>query len=673
MDQLSDNEKIASVLQFIAEQGWQIKKENFFQGVVRILATTLDIDYALVSTVRLPDTHLVKTAAVFVLGEASANIEYSLTGTLCETVFNNKLCIYENSVTEKFPDDHLLRELEAEAYIGAPLWDSDGNPTGLIAIAHRRSFANLNLCKTLVQIVATCVAAELERKWKDEEIKASEEKYRQLFESALDAVYLVDQASHKILDSNRAATEMLGYSREQLLGRQFSELFEKEYADIVPEFFEKDQLKAKVGKFEAIQITIDGGKMPVETRVCVSRSGRVETIQCYVRDLRTRKKREEQLLHSYKMEAVGTLAGGITHDFNNLLMGIMGFAELAMRETRDSSINTKLENIVDACQHARGLVSKIVSFSRKTPKLVSVFSLHDVIHDAVNIIRTSFPPSVGMQVLLAQSEINIKGDVTEIEQAITNLCTNAAYALKNKSGTICIELNKRAVDDKEASILNIKPGQYACLKISDDGVGMNEEVRLRVFEPFFTTKKQGEGTGLGLSIVYGIIKSHQGAIAVDSQLGLGSTITISLPLCGPQDVELASSNAEQKENIAQCKVMVVDDDPKVLMILEEALKLFNFQPVACSSAVKALNIFAEAPTSFSTIITDQAMPGMSGDQLIKEVRKINDSVPIVLCTGYADLSADEWKSELNLFACLKKPFTMSMLSDVLTQISAKRQ
>ncbi len=672
MDQLSDNEKIALVLHFLAEQGWQKYKENLFQGMARILATTLDIDYVLVTTVKSPDTGLARTAAVFSLGESSSNIEYPLEGTPCAEVFNNKLCIYENGVTEKFSDDHLLSEFNAEAYIGAPLLDSEGNPTGLIALVHRQPFVNLDLCKTLIQIVATRVAVELEREWKDEAIKLSEEKYRLLFENAFDAVYLVDQTSHKILDANRAATAMLGYSREQLLGMRFLNLFKKEFVDIITENYRKDQLPTKVEKFEAVQVNREGQKVPVEIDSCKGEFGREETIQYYVRDLRTQKELEEQLLHSHKMEAVGTLAGGISHDFNNLLMGILGFAELAMRESRDSSVNTKLENIVDACQHARSLVLKILSFSSKTPKLVSVFSLHDVIKDTVKDFCASVPPSVDIEVLLGESKINIKGDATEIEQVIVNLCSNAAYALKNKSGKICIELSSRAIEKKDATILSLEPGQYACLKISDDGVGMNDEIRRRIFEPFFTTNKHGEGAGLGLSIAYGIVKSHQGAIAVDSQLGLGSTVTIFLPLCGPQEVALAESEAKESEEIRQEKVLVVDDDPKVLMILEEALKLFGFQPVACSSAAKALNIFTEAPSSFSTIITDQAMPGMSGDQLIKEVRVINDSVPIVLCTGYADLSADEWMSELHLFTCLKKPFTMSTLSEVLTQIGTKQ-
>ena len=490
-----------------------------------------------------------------------------------------------------------------------------------------------------------------------------------MFENAYDAMYLVDRSNGKILSANAAAARMLGCEQAELCDRNFYELSARDAVIPGSVPVHDHPLSDESFLYETVHIRKDGSAVPVEVGGCVDNSPDHSVVYYNVRDLSMRHRMQEQRQRNQKMEAVGALAAGLTHYFNNVLMAVLGFTELALRESSDGPVITRLENIIDTCQQARSMVAKILSFSGKPPQNLSFMSLADVVSGTVEILKASFPSSVAIVVDYGSSDLKIQGDSSQLEQVIVNICTNSASAFRNREGTISVYLAEQILDGFEAVELDLEPGRYACLAIADNGEGMSDETRNRVFDPFFTTRKQGGGTGLGLSIVHGIVKGHRGVIRVSSEIGKGTRFTIFLPLAEHAVIERVTRTMKIVENTRQDRVLVVDDDPKVLMILEEALKLFGYQPVACSSAARALDIFRDAPDSFITVITDQAMPGMSGDQLIKEIRLINDSVPVILCTGYADLSVEEWESELDLFACLKKPFTMSVLSDVLARLS----
>jgi signal transduction histidine kinase/CheY-like chemotaxis protein len=393
---------------------------------------------------------------------------------------------------------------------------------------------------------------------------------------------------------------------------------------------------------------------------------------------KTSKKKEKlelQLRKIQKVEAIGTLAGGIAHDFNNILAAIYGYTELAMNLAPPaSSLHDYLESVLAAASRAKDLVGQILTFSRQVEQERKPVLLSPLVKEAVKLLRSAIPTTIEIQQLIDDHSIPVLADLTQIHQVIMNLCTNAYHAMRENEagGVLGVSLREKEIGpDELAAELQISPGRYLVLEVSDTGCGMSKSILERIFDPYFTTKKSGEGTGLGLSIVHGIVASHGGRISVYSEPGQGSTFRVYLPAVKPVEAKVAKGEAEMVRGGSEL-VMLVDDEPEILCLLQKMLQGYGYRVAPYTTAEAALQAFRAEPRRYDLIITDMTMPQMTGAQLVPELLKIRADIPVILCTGFSELINEEKAKSIGVKKYLMKPVPTSELAQAVREALDER-
>ncbi|MEZ5064174.1 MAG: response regulator [bacterium] len=372
---------------------------------------------------------------------------------------------------------------------------------------------------------------------------------------------------------------------------------------------------------------------------------------------------EDHLRQTQKMEALGTLAGGVAHDFNNVLAAILGSAELAAEQVDpESRVYKSIDRILRAGNRARELVRQILAFARKDQAEFRAVDVSEIVHEAIDLVRAAVSGKTQLVFDPVCEPLVVRGDPTQLSQVLVNLCTNASHALAEDGGEI--RLSVQGID-LDLPIPNgpkgLGPGRYAVVTVQDDGCGMPPEVRARIFEPFFTTKEVGRGTGMGLSVVYGIIADHGGAIIVDSEVNVGTTFRVFLPLT---DQETEVTNGDERPTSARTavRVLVVDDEADIRDMTEDMLDVLGYDAIAVGSAEDALRVVRE-DTTVAAVITDYSMPGMSGADLARELHALRSTLPVVLWSGNADNG-----DMPGIAATLVKPVSMNTLAKTLSEV-----
>jgi len=385
-----------------------------------------------------------------------------------------------------------------------------------------------------------------------------------------------------------------------------------------------------------------------------------------LRDISDQKKMESQLQQAQKMEAIGTLAGGIAHDFNNILSAILGYSELVLADlSSEASIRNKIEAIYSSGQRARDLVSQILAFSRKDEQVRSPVEVHLILKDALKLLRPAIPTTIEIQTQIS-SKCRILGDPSRIHQIIMNLCTNAYQAMLETGGILKISLSDEKLEGKTAGLVQVPAGSYGKIVISDTGVGIPSQNIERIFDPYFTTKEKEKGTGLGLAAVHGIVKSHGGAILVESKIGKGTTFEVYLPLT--LDRSDTQEQAESQITGGNERILLVDDEHDILEIENEMLKKLGYIVTTKDNARDALKLFTDQPEQFDLVITDMTMPNMTGDRLVDKLSKIRSDIPFILCTGFSELMSKEKAASMGIKGFLMKPVTMRDLSKMIRKV-----
>src|SRR5215471_12158286 len=390
-----------------------------------------------------------------------------------------------------------------------------------------------------------------------------------------------------------------------------------------------------------------------------------------ITDVTERKHLETELRQAQTMHAIGTLAGGIAHEFNNILMVILGYTSLVLNDVPQGSITwSNAQKVLMAGERARDLVQQILAFSRQGKVEHRPAKLHLLVQETLGLIRRTLPVTILLQQDVEKDVGTVLTSITEVHQIMLNLCANAAHAMREVGGTLEIRLDTLEVQGLPTSQHPVlRPGSYAWLSVRDTGHGMPPDVVEHIFEPFFTTKEVGEGTGMGLAVVHGIITHHGGAVTVRSTPGQGTTFDIYLP----RIAETTTTIAALPEPIIPGKgrVLYVDDDTSLAHLGHALLTSLGYEVVACTSGDEALRVFLQAPQSFDLVITDQTMPRMTGETLVRTLRHIRPNIPVILCTGYSH-SIDAGKARAQgIEAFLMKPLSIDTLAPTIQRLLAR--
>ncbi len=392
-------------------------------------------------------------------------------------------------------------------------------------------------------------------------------------------------------------------------------------------------------------------------------------VSLFAKDVTERKRAEEerdriamQLVEAQKMESLGSLAGGVAHDFNNMLGGIMGYADILLGEEANPERREHLRAILQAAARSSELTKKLLAFARRGKNIVEAVDLAASARECAGMLRPSFRPNVKLDLRLGGTW-TVDGDPSQINQLLVNLSINANEAMPG-GGTLAIDTEDVSLESAAAQPLGVPPGEYVMLRVTDSGVGMTEEVRAHIFEPFFTTKAGGEGTGtgLGLSTVYGIVHLHQGAITVDSTPGEGTAFTVLLPR-GRLTRERTAPSAPS--DYGSGLILVVEDEPLLRNFTTVALSRLGYKTVAAADGVEGVALFRRHQASLGGVILDLKMPKMDGRAAFLEMRAINPSVPILICSGYGDNEEAQGLITLGAKGLLPKPFRVADLSKQL--------
>jgi len=389
-----------------------------------------------------------------------------------------------------------------------------------------------------------------------------------------------------------------------------------------------------------------------------------------VRDVTERLQMEEQLQQSEKLTALGQLAGGVAHDFNNQLAGILGYAELLReRLPQDDTLRRYCDRIVTGAQRSARLTQQLLAFARKGKYQLATVDLHEVIDEVVAILMHSVDKRIVIRRSLAPAPIKVVGDPSQIQSALLNLAINARDAMPEGGelsfATEIVTLDLAACQTGE---FGLAPGCYACVRISDTGIGMDGDTLRRAYEPFFTTKELGRGTGLGLSAAYGIVRNHAGALRLRSALGRGTTAEVLLPLATILMAVAVDPTAGAQTR--QLRVLVVDDEDLARSCAADLLKSLGHTVTECVDGKEAVVVFSAAPASFDLVIMDMIMPVMSGAEALARMRSVCPQLRAIICSGYSvDVEAQRLLGQ-GSFTLLQKPFTTADIAEAIARALA---
>ncbi|MCF8081370.1 MAG: PAS domain S-box protein [Desulfobacterales bacterium] len=503
-------------------------------------------------------------------------------------------------------------------------------------------------------------------------LRDSEEKYRRLLQHANESVVVVQNG--RIVFANSQMMKMSGYSHDEMLGDLYLGYVDSEdvaYTESLITHLLKGRGIPKDVEFRMIDSEgnrrwIRANAVALEWHDQPAVMGLMTDITEQKRLLQKNKEMEAQIMQAQKMESIGVLAGGIAHDFNNLLSVILGFSRIVIDELPEKNKGRKdLKTVVAAAERASELVSQILTFSRRDEEDKQPLQVHLVLKEALKMLRSSIPAQIDIrQDIRTESAVEIAPG--RMHQVIMNIFTNAYQAMPPNGGKIRVVLDEADFGPSEAARLpGLTPGRHVVLSISDNGSGIPPEVVDRIFDPYFTTKDVGRGTGLGLSMVHGIVKRAGGEVTVKSELGKGTRVKVFLPLWQGEPGKLPSQEKKKTENGGSERLLVVDDERAVLRLLKISLESMGYRVSAHSRAREALAAIRNESSIFDAVITDLAMPEMTGKELAMAVKDIRPDLPVILCTGTQDVTAEQKSGEGNIRAIISKPFDKESMGKIV--------
>ena len=540
---------------------------------------------------------------------------------------------------------------------------------GVVNLSHARKNIFVTDQINLFSILVNYIAMSIHTAIGHEKLKYSEHKYRTLTESTYDGIAILRNGMH--LYTNPAYQKIIGYTHEELQEIPFAMLVDRSSTDSIQENAESI-LKEKGPNCHLGVRILDSKQRKVELEINsspITHDGR-NAVLISARDLTGRKQLELQLRHAQKMEAIGTLAGGMAHEFKNVLQLILGLTELLLNnKTEQHPDYLRLSRILQSVERANQLTYQLLTFSRRIESALKQVNLNNLVKKIVELLRSTLPKMMDIQLQLSPDLHAVKADPVQVEQIIMNLCINARDAMP-EGGQLILTTENVVFDEIFCrNHLGAVPGKYACVGVTDTGSGMESETLAHIFEPFFTTKEVGKGTGLGLAIVYGIVKNHGGYISCDSKWGQGTTFLIHFPAVhevqGAQGMKLPDSqeNWSGKETL-----LLVDDEEIILDSARELLEPYGYTVLTAKQGEEALALLHHHNITVDLVLLDLNMPGMGGEKCLEELRKTYPAIKILITSGYPVRGDRRKLIEEDASGFLSKPYKLKDLLKKLREI-----
>jgi PAS domain S-box-containing protein len=471
----------------------------------------------------------------------------------------------------------------------------------------------------------------------EKQMGESEMRFRELAETIQEVFWMYDPARKSVLYVNPAYEKIWGRTCISLYQTpsSWSDAVHPEDRERIRQAAESLQIRGDYDETYRI-LRPDGTQRWIRDRAYPVRdeSGAVVRVVGTAEDITDRRQLEERIHQAHKLEAIGQLAAGVAHDFNNILAVILGNAELAQAQNaKGRPVERSLEEITKASVRGKSLVKQILTFSRQQPQARQIIDLAPILEETVEFLRAVIPSNIDFVLATDPASLTVLADPTQVHQVISNLCTNAWHALEGKPGRILIKLESIELGAMDAARMGgVRPGLTARLTVSDTGKGMDAATLERIFDPFFTTKGPGKGTGLGLSVVQGIVQEHDGAITVASQPGQGTTIQVYFPAA---ESFVADWEAMPESVRGQGQhVLYLDDEEALVLLATPMLERLGYRVTGFTDPAAALKAFHENPNRFDLVITDMNMPGESGLGVAMDMLKLRPELPIALCSGF---------------------------------------
>jgi signal transduction histidine kinase len=642
---VSERHRVESALRDLA-QAAPGGGDLFFRTLASALARSLGADAVWVGEA-LPDDRVRLLGCVVDGVVAEEATEYPLEGAPCARVIGRSFCLFPRSVRSLFPHDPRLAALEAESYCAAPLFDSGGRPLGHVAVIGRRPLAAADYVKNLLHLFAARAAAEMERRRTINALRESEGRYRQLVEMAPYGIAIWDRKAIRF--ANSAAAAMLGGESglPAAPGGAGAAAGGLEGARLAPFFEDGDKLEAALGpegqeigrqglRLECAAVRPSGERRYIELGAYGATFRGDAAVLLVFNDITERRRAEAELQRSQKMEAVGRMAGGVAHEFNNMLTAIGGFARLAERSPGDSErVLTCVREIAKASDRAAALTGQLLDFSRRrvTDELETV-DLAAMARDLRVFLKPLISAGVELDLDIRVEPLFTVANPVTLNQALLNLAINARDAMPD-GGALTITLDRSGEEDEVRQRLDKLPaGACVLIRVADNGCGISDDVRDRIWEPFFTTKDLGKGTGLGLWMVYGAVEQAGGVIELETEIDVGTVFSIYLPEAAAPEAQ-ADWRAPLLDDGESACILLVDDEDSVRAFLRLALEEAGCVVTEACDGRDGLEKFDEAGGLFDAVVTDISMPHMNGADMAHALAERNSELRILFLTGYA--------------------------------------
>ncbi len=490
-----------------------------------------------------------------------------------------------------------------------------------------------------------------------------EQRFRKLAEALPQMVWISEPEYGGVYFSPRWET-FTGRSIDELLGKGYLDLIHPDDLTVL------DAARAAGDSPLPVQFRLrhhDGTYRWVESYVNFLRDkdGAVVTAVGGTTDITARREEEELRIRSQKREEVGTLAAGLAHDFNNVIGAILSNASLAQTEiAAGASPATSVAEIAQAAVRAADLVRRMLAYSREDEPTRCNISVDELVGEACDLLGATLPPGIDLVRTIASPLPEVSGDASQLHQVVMNLVKNARQAIRDTTGTINVLVDRVSLPGPFPGASELPDGEYVRLRVRDTGAGMPEAIQLRAFDPFFTTKPAGEGTGLGLAAARTILHQHGGNIGVESAEGAGTTFTVLLAALEAEPHASDDHNPEPSPLVATPRVAFVDDEVALATLADRAMSLYGCEPVVFTDPAAALEAFRETPGAFDALITDHAMPGLTGLELIRAVRALRPNLPVILTSGFLTASHREEAERHGVDAIVPKPCSIEQLASV---------